>query len=69
MRGVDVASGTAAVVVAVVLVTAGLGLRRAHRDVLAAGASAVDADAERGRPPLTARRGCERRVTTRDGHE
>lgn len=46
VHGVDVASGTAAVVVAVVLVTAGLGLRRAHRDVLAAGASAVDADAE-----------------------
>ncbi|GAA1828069.1 efflux MFS transporter LfrA [Pseudonocardia alni subsp. carboxydivorans] len=45
VHGVDVASGVAAVAVAVVLVTAGLGLRRAHRDVLAAGASAVDADA------------------------
>ncbi|WP_224387573.1 MFS transporter [Pseudonocardia sp. ICBG1293] len=46
VHGVDVASGVAAVVVAVVLVTAGAGLRRAHRDVLAAGASAVDADVE-----------------------
>ncbi|MEJ8281792.1 MFS transporter [Pseudonocardia spirodelae] len=43
VQGVDVAAGTAAVVVAVVLLTAGLGLRRAHRAVLAAGASGVGA--------------------------
>jgi DHA2 family multidrug resistance protein-like MFS transporter len=47
VAGADVAAGVAAVVVAVVLVTAGLGLRRAHRTVLAAGATGLDGDAAR----------------------
>lgn len=41
VSGVDLAAGVAAVIVAVVLVTAGFGLRRAHRAVLAAGASGI----------------------------
>lgn len=44
VAGMDVAAGTAAVVVAAVLVAAGLGLRRAHREVLTAGAAAVVRD-------------------------
>lgn len=47
VTGVDAASGVAAVVTAVVLVTAGLGLRRAHRAVLAEGVAGLDADVAR----------------------
>ncbi|ANY06806.1 MFS transporter [Pseudonocardia sp. HH130630-07] len=42
VAGVDVAAGVAAVAVAVVLVAAGTGLRRAHRAVLAAGVAGMD---------------------------
>ncbi|MEU6700015.1 MFS transporter [Pseudonocardia sp. NPDC046786] len=41
VAGVDLAVGVAAAIVAVVLVTAGTGLWRAHRAVLAAGASGI----------------------------
>ncbi|MFP5019204.1 MFS transporter [Pseudonocardia phyllosphaerae] len=40
--GTDVAAGTGALVVAVVLVVAGLGLRRAHHDVLTAGVAPLE---------------------------